>query len=128
MVQIHEDVKRSDDFYKRFIRQLNEEVAAIRDENYSSGKVTVSKNFYRWVKNKANSLLSRKQKEKLKAVFEGRKASKTIAGYKDLILNWETKESPIDLALAQKNIDQYSQGQLSLITTALLVHSIVNEN
>ncbi|WP_154856664.1 asparagine synthase-related protein [Cyclobacterium xiamenense] len=127
MSKIDRDVKINDDFYRRFIAKLNEQVAAIRDENYSSGNVSVSKNFYRFVKNKANALLSRKRKEQLKALFEGRKASKTVSLYKNLILEWESNEVPIDMKVVRKKINDYSLGQLSLIATALLVSAIVTK-
>ena len=127
MSKIDREVKINEDFYRRFIAKLNEQVAAIRDENYSSGKVSVSKSFYRFVKNKANSLLSRKRKEQLKSLFEGRKASKTVSLYKNLILEWESKEVPVDMNVVRKKINGYSLGQLSLIATSLMVSAIVHK-
>ncbi len=129
MMKIDNKRKREEGFYRDFIAQLNGEVASIRDENYSSGKISVSKGFYNFVKSKANSLLSRKHKEQLKSIFEGRKASKTIQLYKQLILDFEEEQGlPIAFHLVKKNIHQFSQGQLSLIATTLMVNDMISNN
>lgn len=126
MIKINYEIKKEDGFYLNFIYQLNEQVALIRDENYATGEISVSKGFYNFVKDKANSFLSRKNKEQLKSIFKGRKPSKTIELYKNLISEFQEEDHPIDPDLVRKNINQFSLGQLSLIITTIMVSNIVD--
>jgi asparagine synthase (glutamine-hydrolysing) len=127
MMKIGNTVKQDGNFYKNFVRRLDKDVAQIRNENYSSGKISVGKDFYQFVKDKANSFLTRKYKERLKALFEGRKSSKTVELYKTLIQEYKTKDVPLDLDQVEKSLRHCSMGQLSLIATTLMVSQYISK-
>jgi asparagine synthase (glutamine-hydrolysing) len=128
IMKIHPSIKKDNHFYTKFIGKLDQKTANIRNENFSKGNIQLNRDLYRFFKNQANSLLSRKSKEYIKSLFKGGgRPNKAIREFKNEILNFEEGGQPINMKLVKSKFSNYSSAQLSLILTALKVNEKISQ-
>lgn len=129
MMRLDPEIKRQKNFYFDFIAHINHDVASIRNENFSKGKLQIGKGLYSFVKKLSNRYLSRKSKEYLKSIFKSSTSPNASAKQYILEIN---KLLPVNTLLDEKNIasslNSYSTGQLSLLLTYLKVDEIMRAN
>ncbi|MCE7053268.1 asparagine synthase-related protein [Algoriphagus sp. AGSA1] len=129
MMHLDPEIKKQKNFYSDFIAHINHDVASIRNENFSKGKLQIGKGLYSFIKKLSNRYLSRKSKEHLKSIFKSssspnNSAKQYITEIKRLL--------PINTLLEEKTISRslnnYSTGQLSLLLTYLKAYEIMSTN
>lgn len=125
MMSISPETKKQETFYFDFITQLNQEIAAIRNENFSKGKVQIGKGLYFFIKKLSNQFLSRKSKENLKSIFKNSSSpSNSAKQYIEEIGKLLPGNNLLDINFINHNLKNYSTGQLSLLLTYLKVDEI----
>jgi asparagine synthase (glutamine-hydrolysing) len=120
MMKINNNIKRSNNFYSGFINTLNLEIAEIRNENVSSGKIVINKSFYNLMKKSVNMLLSRKNKEKIKSLIKGtKKPEERKQVFVDEIIKKLTYNEILNNEQIMKIIPNCSYQQISFILSIL---------
>jgi len=128
MMSIDAEIKRQEIFYFNFISHLNQDVAAIRNENFSKGKLQIGKEVYYIIKQLSNQFLSRKSKEYLKSIFKNSSSpSHSAKQYIEEIRRLLPINDLLDNKSIVKNLNNYSTGQLSILLTFLKVDEILKD-
>jgi len=128
MMSIDAEIKKQETFYFDFISNLNRDVAAIRNENFSKGKLQIGKGIYFFVKKLSNRYLSRKSKEYLKSIFKNSTSpSNSAKRYIEEIRILLPINNLLNKKDLDKNLNNYSTGQLSLLLTFLKADEILKD-
>jgi asparagine synthase (glutamine-hydrolysing) len=129
MMSIDAEIKKQSTFYFNFISYLNQDVASIRNENFSKGKLQIGKDLYYIIKQLSNQFLSRKSKEYLKSIFKNSSApSHSAKQYIEEIKGLLAITNSLNTKTIDKNLNNYSTGQLSILLTFLKVDEILKNN
>jgi asparagine synthase (glutamine-hydrolysing) len=129
MMSLDPEIKKEKNFYFDFISHLNQDIAAIRNENFSKGNLQIGKGLYSFVKKLSNQFLSRKSKEYLKSILKNSSSpSNSAKQYIEEIKKLLPLNNLMNSKIINDNLNDYSTGQLSLLLTYLKVEEILNDN
>ncbi len=122
-------IKQSPDFYGNFLNILNHDIAEIRNENISSGKIVINKTFYKFAKKMADKLLSRRNKEIIKSIIKHSKSpSITRQKYLEQINLKISGCESIDRKYLKKELGTFSLQQTSLILSIINVEDLISKS